>query len=403
MNNLYDGNGNVVEIGGGSSPSVPSALTQYEITNVQWHEIKSSPQICFVYDLDGIENITSESVSFDIFVDDSSLKSFNCNLCNMDSYATSSVGSLVESKANVVAMGKEKNHFEHSYSTLTSKRYAILWMSFATSSAFELPLAVKFFDLAFKVNGEKIPLYNYYIMSAYSDGSAMHSREYVPSSLFVSQDDIPKVAFNNPWYGKKWIAFGTSITDIGAGTGKYIPYLAEYSGMYCSECGNGGGQITAKGTIYNNITGRTTYEGYDLITIEGFVNDWYGAKTIGNVGDKEDSTFCGALYLLLKHLQENSTARIVVITDHHTRATSTYPSWGEYAKNSNNNTQADFWKATEDVCKVLGVPVIDAGESSGISPLVERHYTDQIHHSELGGEVYARYIWSKLQDIPPML
>ena len=398
MSKLYDGNGNVIEVGGGST----SPLNQYAITNVLWHEIKSSPQICFVYDLDGIENITSEKVSFDAYVDDGTLKSFNCNLCHADAYAASSVGTLVENKSGITASGQKKFHFEYSYNKLTSKRYAILWMAFSSSDVFSLPFGVKFFDLSFIVNGEKVPLYKYYIMSAYSDGSAMFSNEYVPSSMFVAQDDIKKVAENNPWHGKKWIAFGTSITDIGAGTGKYVPYLAEYSGMLCSECGNGGGQITGKGTIYKTIMGMTTYEGYDLITIEGFVNDWYGAKNIGELGDKTEDTFCGTLYVLLKHLQENTSARIVVITDHHTRATSTYPSWGEFAKNSNNDTQMDFWKATKDVCNALGVPVIEAGANSGISPLVEKHYTDQIHHTELGGEVFAQYIWSQLKNIPPM-
>lgn len=407
MSILYDGKGNIIDIddgNNGDTPVVtPSTLEQSNITRVLWYQIKSSPQICFVFDLDGIENITSEVISFDAYVDDSTLKSFNCNLCHMDTYSTTSVGSLVENKSANPATGKEKFHFEYSYKTLTSKRYAIIWMAFASNDTFTLPFGVKFFDLSFIVNGEKVPLYNYYIMSAYSDGSAMHSIEYVPSSLFVSQDDIKKVSTNNPWYDKKWMAFGTSITDIGAGTGKYVPYLAQYNEMFCSECGNGGGQITGGGTIYNNIMGRESYAGYDLITIEGFVNDWYGNKDIGTVGDTENSTFCGALYLLLKHLQETSTARIVVITDHHTRATSTYPSWGVFAKNSGGKTQADFWEATKNVCKMVGVPVIDAGEGSGISPLVETHYVDQIHHSDIGGEVYAKYIWDKLKNIPPMV
>lgn len=402
MSKLYDGYGTPIEVGGGGSAPVPSPLAQYAVTNVLWYKVSSSPQICFVFDLEGIDNIVSEKVSFDAYVDDSTLKSFNCNLCNMDTYATSSVGSLVENKSGVVATGKTKFHFEYSYTKLTTKRFAVLWMAFTSSDVFALPFGVKFYDLSFIVNGEKVPLYDYYIMSAYSDGSAMFSTEYVPSSLFVAQDDIKKVSENNPWFGKKWIAFGTSITDIGAGTGKYVQYLAEYSGMLCSECGNGGGQITQKGTIYKTIMGMT-YEGFDLITIEGFINDWYGAKTIGKIGDTTEDTFCGTLYVLLKHLQENTNARIVVITDHHTRATSTYPSWGEFAKNSNDDTQMDFWEATKKVCNALGVPVIEAGANSGISPLVEKHYVDQIHHSDVGGEVFANYIWSELKHIPPMV
>lgn len=400
---LYDANGNIIELSTGSAEITPSPLTQYGITNVQWHTIKSSPQVCFVYDLDGITDITSEKVSFDLLINDTALKSFGCTLCQTNTYSETSIGSSVERVTGISITSGEKTHYEYTFKTNTSQRYAIIWFTLTATDSFTVPLTAKFFDIAFVVNGVEIPLYKYYIMSAYSDGSAMKTNEYVPSSLFVGQDDIKKVAVNNHWYGKKWIAFGTSITDIGAGTGKYIPYLAEYSGMACCECGNGGGFITDGGTIYKTITNKTTYEGYDLITIEGFVNDWYTAKPIGSIGDTTIDTFCGALYLIIKHLKETSTAAIVVITDHHTRATDTYPTWGAFAKNSNGNTQADYWEATKSVCNMLGVPVIEAGANSGISPLVDTHYVDQIHHSDMGGEVFAQYIWSKLKDIPPMI
>lgn len=66
---------------------------------------------------------------------------------------------------------------------------------------------------------------------------------------------------SNYWAGKKWVAFGTSITDTnntdgvgGTATGKYAPYLQELSGMSLNNYGISGGSIgVVSGVLSGNI------------------------------------------------------------------------------------------------------------------------------------------------------
>ena len=224
------------------------------------------------------------------------------------------------------------------------------------------------------------------------------------------EDSISKSGANH-WSGKRWYAFGTSITDTnnslgenGTPTGKYAPYLQQMSGMLLSNYGIAGGTIGSGGVhggtsnILNKIK-ATDLSAADLITIEGFVNDFACSVPLGDIGDTENTSLYGALTQAVRHCLENSGATVVLITE----STGRLYNEADYRttrKNVLNLTQNDYNEAIRNIGKFLGVPVIDAGGLAHINENRPKYLFDHIHHSELGGKQYANVIWSCLKNIP---
>lgn len=230
------------------------------------------------------------------------------------------------------------------------------------------------------------------------------------------------------WYGKKWFAFGTSITDTGyinaetgTPTGKYVPYLAELSGLQVTNKGIAGGTIGKGGayggsaSILNKIL-TTDVSGADLITIEGFVNDFACEVPIGELGDTggtdavadtETITICGALYRAVKHCLETAPNAIVILLTESTGKVYTLKN-GQTAnycfdifKGTNNLCQKDYNDAIINMGRFMGIRVIDAGSKSQINCFNPEYIVDQIHHTELGGKQYATVVWDELKNISP--
>lgn len=223
-------------------------------------------------------------------------------------------------------------------------------------------------------------------------------------------DTISKFGANH-WSGKRWYAFGTSITDTnnslgenGTPTGKYAPYLQQMSGMLLSNYGIAGGTIGSGGVhggtsnILNKIK-ATDLSAADLITIEGFVNDFACSVPLGDIGDTENTSLYGALTQAVRHCLENSGATVVLITESIGRLYNE-ADYRTTRKNVINLTQNDYNEAIRNIGKFLGVPVIDAGGLAHINENRPKYLFDHIHHSELGGKQYANAIWSCLKNIP---
>jgi hypothetical protein len=221
------------------------------------------------------------------------------------------------------------------------------------------------------------------------------------------------------WNGKNWYAFGTSITDTsymnaetGEVTGKFVPYLAELGGLNVTNCGIAGGCIGSGGihggtsNILNRIL-ETDLSDADLITIEGFVNDFACAVAVGDIGDTENTTICGALYQAIKYCLENSHATVVLLTESYGRqytlkTTGATANYSIDKKNSLGLIQKDYNDAIIKMGAYMGVPVIDCGGSSHINNFHPEFIIDQIHHTELGGKQYANTIWKELKNISPL-
>lgn len=218
----------------------------------------------------------------------------------------------------------------------------------------------------------------------------------------------------NPWKGKIWWAYGTSITDIGADdavgnnghSGKYPLCLEAYSELQRNNGAIGSGGILddkADDRNYRLNILKTPYD-TDLVTIETLPNDDYTNK-LGEIGDAEPSTICGALTQCFEYLTNNTRARIVLLI-----VTGSIHAIGSETPEENYKpyeaTRTNWRKAVEkitELANLYGVTVIDADANAldwgrrktGLT------YRDHIHINYLGGEIFGRYIWDELKKIRP--
>lgn len=197
----------------------------------------------------------------------------------------------------------------------------------------------------------------------------------------------------NHWNNKVWYAYGTSITSVKQG--KYVPYLAQLSGMKVSNFGVPGGGITnlgaqSKGQVKNLIMSlEDGKQKADLITLEVGANE--DRTPNGDKYSLGDDTFCGCLNQCIRYLQENTNAQIVVI--------------GSVITTDEPSLIKDYYERynfIEEVCKVNRVPFIGMKSGLGYARIFKenKYVSDFIHQSELGGYNLAQSIWAELKNIP---
>ena len=224
----------------------------------------------------------------------------------------------------------------------------------------------------------------------------------------AAMNSSSSVVAGSQWKGKKWYAYGTSMTD--ANYHGYVDRLTSVSGLTCKNFGLGGSGIIPSLHSSDNIKTRCmrTSDGKteaDLITIEIIPNDMSG--TLGTSTDTGDTTFCGNLNQILQYLQENTTAQIVVLIA--TRSRYLYNNTStKYPPTSEQVTKWMEWvSATEEVCKRNCVQCWDGSSQCGLgyyrvgSETTDTKYVkDQIHLTPLGAKNLADYFWSRLQNLP---
>ena len=133
---------------------------------------------------------------------------------------------------------------------------------------------------------------------------------------------------DQPWKGKKWVAFGDSLTDatINA-TKKYYKYIEEKSGITVAVLGVGGNgyyKSADNGTAYYQRMANCPSDA-DIITIFGSVNDWValsqGTIQVGTASDTlENGTYAGYINKCIDVAIEKAPyAQIALVTptDYH--------------------------------------------------------------------------------------
>lgn len=100
------------------------------------------------------------------------------------------------------------------------------------------------------------------------------------------------------WAGKKWVAFGDSLTDesINA-TKKYYRYIEEMTGITVVVMGKGGTgyyRTYDNGTAYGQRMAHVPADA-DVITIFGSVNDWHTKSANVAMGNASDTKEAGTL------------------------------------------------------------------------------------------------------------
>lgn len=222
---------------------------------------------------------------------------------------------------------------------------------------------------------------------------------------------LPEEIAKNPWNGKTWYSYGTSISDIGVGDtsgnngsiGKWPLCVDALSGMTRTNGAIGSGSIMPSSSSGGNEKAAILQCPFnvDLVTLELGPNDNYW-DNLGQVGDTGDDTFLGNLYQIYDYLTKNTRALIVFVgigARNLTGSTSNIvPANGEFR--TRYRTMLDAVKKLSDL---FGIPVIDADANAcnlnrRIKGVVMRDY---IHYTYLGGEIYGRYVWSQLKDMRP--
>ena len=208
----------------------------------------------------------------------------------------------------------------------------------------------------------------------------------------------------NQWQGKKWYCYGTSMTKRGT----YSKCLAQYAGLEEHNFGKSGSGIIPEFHGKDNIKTRCMCltdgkEDADLITVEVIPNDMKGE--LGEVTDLCDDTFCGNLNQIIEYLLSNTNATLAILLASRSRYQHDDPS----VKFPPGSEKVKAWMAWEDavitICRMHGIPCWNGASEAGLGyyriakddTLVQ----DQIHLTDKGGELLAKYFWGRLKNTYP--
>lgn len=204
----------------------------------------------------------------------------------------------------------------------------------------------------------------------------------------ISIIELNYEAFNDNKYRGKKIAFlGDSITQGLTWNGSaqvYVekPYpltVAEKLNCDCQNVGHSSYPISSIGkaqcfnTTYSEIALDTDY-----IFVFGGTNDYQYSVPIGTVADREDVSFCGAVFTLINKIRtRNPNAKLVFFTPLHRSA----------EVKSDGFKLIDYVNAIRDVCELCAIPVVDLYKNSGFSNVVtemQQYYADGLHLTQDG-------------------
>ena len=222
----------------------------------------------------------------------------------------------------------------------------------------------------------------------------------------------PEEQKNNPWKGKIWYSYGTSISDIGIGdvvgnnghSGKWPLYLDAVSGMERRNGAIGSGGIREGAEHGANVKARllTTPYDCDLVTLEVLPNDGYGTHD-GEITDTDPTTICGAFRECCEYITKHTRAKFVVlfVTSVTSDRNNGYAPYAPMSQNHINYRRAA--DKLRQIAEFYGVAVIDAERDAINWWHKQKGITvrDQAHLNYLGGEILGRYIWGKLIGIDP--
>lgn len=219
-----------------------------------------------------------------------------------------------------------------------------------------------------------------------------------PISQKAVTDALNTIPQANQWSGKKWYAYGTSITNTSA-EGKYATYLAQMSGMLHTNKGISGGGIGnlgaySQGQVFNAICNTTDGKlEADLITLETGANDVNANVPLGTIYDDTQATLAGCLTLCIRYLQEHTDAQIAIM-----------PSVATKAKPNEANQYYKWQLMMEQICTINRVyfirPACNLGYGKINSSKGSLYVVDSIHQTNLGGYILAEAIWKQIKEIP---
>lgn len=212
----------------------------------------------------------------------------------------------------------------------------------------------------------------------------------------LDEDDLKLV---NPWFGKQWVAVGTSMT---ASEGNYTQTVSNILGLQLDNRGVGSGGITSSASAGDTtMQAIETLEDFDgLLTIEVGPND--GGHPLGELGDTDKTTFYGCLYHAFNEATKRTSARKVVLTMTNqwadTNTTDRRETVQQFTQFGGRTMLMD--KAIKEMANWFSFPVIDIKGESGLGGYHLNTHTsrDWIHFTSLGGQIAGEYVAKQLQN-----
>lgn len=204
--------------------------------------------------------------------------------------------------------------------------------------------------------------------------------EYVPYNLepVMNHKKLDTAYHDNAdrFKGKRWLAFGTSVTyqdskayTEGVAEGEvvrgYVGDVVRRKQMIVTNSGKSGSTLGNEdsNSLINRYT-SFTYTDYDFVTIEYGINDFGNDIPVGTSSDAAgNNTFAACLKTVIEYiLAENPIIGLIICTDPDVRGTTT---------NNNNNTLKDYADVTLEIAKQYRLPVCDWFYHSGINSITK--------------------------------
>jgi lysophospholipase L1-like esterase len=198
--------------------------------------------------------------------------------------------------------------------------------------------------------------------------------------------DIKKdLEVNMPLNGLKWNVLGDSLTAAPGLTRSYHSILRDSENLFVRNYGISGSRIMvgAGGVAGADMVTRfaTMDDDADIVTVWGGINDMNNSLPLGVMADRVDTTFYGALHLLISGLEKKYlNKRIGFITPLNYGSTGHIP----------------YQNAIAEVCAYYSLPLLELYKNGMVNTVVTEvgaaYFYDGLHLNETGHDVIARKI-----------
>ena len=201
---------------------------------------------------------------------------------------------------------------------------------------------------------------------------------------------------DNKYVGMRWVALGTSMTSRG----EYVNHVANKLSLDLDNRGVGSGGITthasAGNTTMQAVESIEDFKG--IVSIEVGPNDWRGCP-LGVLGDRNESTWYGAVDKVCRTISQRTSARAFFITST-TGAFQLQADFDEskrrdlYETNTHGHKYIEYVNAVKEVAQHYSIPVCDVFGESGLGSyhMNDKTLSDHIHLTDLGGDIWGNHI-----------
>lgn len=188
---------------------------------------------------------------------------------------------------------------------------------------------------------------------------------------------------NRPLSMLKWNVLGDSITAAPDKTRSYHSILRDNENLFVRNYGISGTRIAYQAGQTNEMSTRYTNmdNDADIVTVFGGINDMNNNITLGVMSDRVNTTFYGALHVLLVGLHKKYIGKRIGFIS---------------PINYGNTAHEPYHQAIREVCKYYSIPLLDLSKDGMINTVIAEtntaYFADGLHPNESGHDVIARKV-----------